>query len=45
MIIFLIAMIYSVTERTRVECVTQDFIAMASHDFSTPITVLRMRFR
>ena len=45
MIVFLIAMTSSVTERTWVECVTQDFIAMADHDFLTPNTALRITFR
>jgi signal transduction histidine kinase len=35
--------IRDITERTRAERVQQDFIAMASHDLLTPVTVLRAR--
>ena len=39
----MISAIRDITERTRAERVQQDFIAMASHDLLTPITVLRAR--
>jgi PAS domain S-box-containing protein len=39
----MISAIRDITERKRVERVQQDFIAMASHDLLTPVTVLRAR--
>jgi PAS domain S-box-containing protein len=39
----MISAIRDITERTRAERVQQDFIAMASHDLLTPVTVLRAR--
>jgi PAS domain S-box-containing protein len=39
----MISSIRDITERKRAERVQQDFIAMASHDLLTPVTVLRAR--
>src|ERR687894_43338 len=39
----MISAIRDITERKRAERVQQDFIAMASHDLLTPVTVLRAR--
>jgi PAS domain S-box-containing protein len=39
----MISAIRDITERSRAERVQQDFIAMASHDLLTPVTVLRAR--
>ena len=39
----MISAVRDITGRTRAERVQQDFIAMASHDLLTPITVLRAR--
>jgi PAS domain S-box-containing protein len=39
----MISAIRDITERIRLERTQQDFIAMASHDLLTPITVLRAR--
>ena len=39
----MISAIRDITERKRAECMQQDFIAMASHDLLTPVTVLRAR--
>ena len=40
----LVAILFTnITERKRAERIQQDFIAMASHDLLTPITVLRAR--
>jgi PAS domain S-box-containing protein len=39
----MISAIRDITEHTRAERVQQDFIAMASHDLLTPVTVLRAR--
>jgi PAS domain S-box-containing protein len=39
----MISAIRDITERKRSERVQQDFIAMASHDLLTPVTVLRAR--
>ncbi len=39
----MISTVRDITERTRAERVQQDFIAMASHDLLTPVTVLRAR--
>ncbi|MDF3017427.1 MAG: Chemotaxis protein methyltransferase CheR [Thermomicrobiales bacterium] len=41
--IAMISSIRDITERKRAERVQQDFIAMASHDLLTPVTVLRAR--
>jgi PAS domain S-box-containing protein len=39
----MISAIRDITERKRAERVQQDFIAMASHDLLTPVTVMRAR--
>src|SRR5215216_5409580 len=39
----MISAIRDITERKRAERLQQDFIAMASHDLLTPVTVLRAR--
>ena len=39
----MISAIRDITERKRAERVQEDFIAMASHDLATPLTVLRAR--
>ena len=40
----LVAVLFSdITERKRIERTQQDFVAMASHDLATPVTVLRAR--
>jgi len=39
----MISAIRDITERIRAEQAQQDFIAMASHDLATPLTVLRAR--
>jgi PAS domain S-box-containing protein len=41
--VVMISAIRDITERTQAERTQQDFIAMASHDLLTPITVLRAR--
>ena len=41
--VVMISAIRDITERKRAERVQQDFIAMASHDLLTPVTVLRAR--
>jgi PAS domain S-box-containing protein len=41
----MISAIRDITERKRAERVQQDFIAMASHDLLTPVTVLRARLQ
>jgi PAS domain S-box-containing protein len=39
----MVSVIRDITERKRTERLQQDFIAMASHDLLTPVTVLRAR--